>query len=725
MAVDPLLPRSPEYLGEASYNLRIAPLRRAFLVRTGDNDQLLRAVQAASALWGGARCPILPVEEDGSIQPGWIQIAEVMQVSAFVDFTSEESGEGSAWTNDEQRAQWPASPARPLSDGRFWSAHPVVASFRPGEPKEIWLPDADDLLGSVTAGSYGLDEELPLFRSAGFSIASTNSDIALAKAQVWERSALGATLHGEFDTDLHGGLFSSLGLLWVVDDRDSFDDLVRFWNSRAIRPRYQTPRAPSVCTTAAAATGPDFRAEFTDAVAASSRTTPSFIVASLSVSPERLREIAEGFGATEHLDSRFTESLGRSPKADRELSYVVNTDPDEYWLPERKFGAMTGATVRLVRPTVHVGLDSPVAWTPEYVMSGRVTASVTSPAIAGPRIQAVAELYYPNARWNSNSIAITTNNVPTYNFNLAVPTPAEILATALAAKGYRYEISDKGQQIQGVVTMGAVADLFRDRGVTSVIRSLSRQPARDMRQAISRLLETGNVSEETVNRLRTDLLLGHRSSRTMRGLRSIASDHKIDSETIPAAVSALLSSGALEMGLVASCELCSLSAFQPLERVQGAGECSGCGSPAELVSDQQGAPEIHYALNALMQTVSLNGGLAPLAAVAVLESEGYYIVPGADLFTTADDTIAGEVDLIGWCGSSLVAGEAKMSLAQFDSTDWPRELDRAAAIGASEFAAVCLETVPADNAAPLESFASELGIGVRIMDADALLTTPE
>jgi len=53
--------------GPAFLELQVAPYRRGFLVRRGDVGQMRSALLAAATIWGGLRCPILPVEADGSI----------------------------------------------------------------------------------------------------------------------------------------------------------------------------------------------------------------------------------------------------------------------------------------------------------------------------------------------------------------------------------------------------------------------------------------------------------------------------------------------------------------------------------------------------------------------------------------------------------------------------------------------------------------------------------
>src|SRR6202035_3448579 len=95
-----------------------------------------------------------------------------------------------------------------------------------------------------------------------------------------------------------------------------------------------------------------------------------------------------------------------------------------------------------------------------------------------------------------------------------------------------------------------------------------------------------------------------------------------------------------------------------LDQAQPVPRCPGCGADAAYaIDDGTGEPALYYRINTLVQTLSLNGGLAPLAATALLASEGSYVVPGAQILLNGTDT--GEVDLLGWRGETLFAGEAK------------------------------------------------------------------
>ncbi|MFE4001370.1 hypothetical protein ACFX43_21565 [Nocardioides sp. YIM B13467] len=719
MIVDPLLPTPAELLGSGSFQLRIAPRRRAFLVRDGDVDQLRSAFFAAAALWGGARCPILPVTPAGQVQAGFLQIAEALDVVEAVDFTADGAGGASAWTVRDGSALATVA-AKPLADARFWNAHPLVGTYDE-RVREICLPARDSLMALAGAGNYGLDEELPLFREAGFNIIEGCLARTLAIAQLAERTALGATLAFDTDTSIQGGHLASMGVLWLSRDEDSFEDAVWFWNARAVRPRYRHPLPLAVMTTPEVARAPEFASQFLDGLTQSSTTTPTFVIASCTVPDDELAVIARSFGARQHTGSKVSERhIGRQPGSEFSPSFTVNMDPIAYWLAPRSTGIPTSSLVPLQRPTVSMQLRSPREWVPEYLMSGRVTATISSASITGPQKPAVARLYHPHATWSTGGgIRIQTDNVQDYNFSLTLPKPGAVLAASVSERGYEYELSDKGQQIRGALAAPGDVDFYRRRATVDAVALLTAKAGRDLARELKRLREIDDVTLESIERLRVASLLGHRPHRTLADLRSRAAAAGGAADELPAAVEELVARGAASMGLAVDCSLCSLTGFQTLASVTGGARCNGCGSPAHYKKDRLGAPEVHFVLNSLMHTLSLNGGLAPMAATALLTSEGFYVEPGVNLLRNGEQQA--ELDLLAWRDTTCLAGEVKMSADGFDKSDIDRDVELAARAGADTFLAVTIDALSESARGRLEDACRGSKLDLRIIDGPVLL----
>lgn len=714
MTVDPLIPPREEYLGPTTFKVRVAPLRRVLVVQKGDNAQLRQALRAAAAIWGGGRCPILPVNPDGSVDAGWIDLAETLDVSQTVDFTAP-PGKPSAWS--EPSSSFHLTPARPLEDASFWNLHPVAVARPQGEVAEIYLPADDDLASLAGAGAYGLPEEIDLFRRCGYSVIDGAEPSHIAEAQLAGRTAIAATLVGDTDSEIVGGALATVGLLWVVRNPNSFDDIVEFWNLRALRPSFRTPTPASVLVTEEVANSEGFRSAFTQAIRRSSTSDPAFIIASLDISGEDLTEIATNLPAVLHVGPRITENMSRnqSPREDSLLTFTVNTDPAQFWAAPRRNGSLRLEVAQLRRPFTQLSSESPQRWAPEYLMSGRVALTYSSDAIAGPSVDPVAKLYHRDATWSGTSLRIITNNRPDYPFILGLPEPAEVLQSALGAAGARYEQSDKGQQITGIASANPDLGFFRRRSTILTIKALTGTPSRDLVHELRAMREASAVSEKTVDRLIASSTLGRRPSRSATELRPLTRPF---ASSVVTTLEELVTRGAAEMGLVVACPLCSLTDFQPLQTVDRGAKCRGCGSRARFKTGGTGSTEIYYRLSSLMNTLSLNGGLAPLAAHALLAEERAFVEPGANLFK--GDSQVGEVDVLGWRGSSLFAGEAKMSASGFEHADIESDLAKAAQIGADSFVAICLDDMPLSTQKKLGDAASAAGLQVRILDQGEL-----
>ena len=121
-------------------------------------------------------------------------------------------------------------------------------------------------------------------------------------------------------------------------------------------------------------------------------------------------------------------------------------------------------------------------------------------------------------------------------------------------------------------------------------------------------------------------------------------------------------------------------------------------------------------MNSLIRRISANGGLVVLAALAVLTDEGAYCLPGVDLLTP---TGSAELDLLGWAGAELHAGEAKMTHRGF--TDVNRDLRASVLVGADIHLAICLDHMPASKRKLIAEESHRAGLQVRILDAGDLL----
>ncbi|MDT0187912.1 hypothetical protein Q9S36_47770, partial [Microbacterium sp. ARD31] len=355
-----------------------------------------------------------------------------------------------------------------------------------------------------------------------------------------------------------------------------------------------------------------------------------------------------------------------------------------------------------------------------FVYNGYVRAAVSGPSIAGPRTPSVAQLYLHQAAWDGSELAFKTPNATEYRLSLTIPTPSEVLQAAVRDSGHSYEVNDKARQIRGAVNRGDDLGMYRHPTTVAVIQSLTANVGRDLSNQLRRLRESGDVSEESIEALRVASLLGHRPARPLLDLRSLVLERGGLAANLGDVMAELVARGHVEMGFLATCSLCGLNEFQPLTQYSaGTTRCYGCGSPAVLGADIYGSPVVNYRLSTLMQTVSLNGGLVPLAAVALLLEERFYIEPGVDI--SRDGAQVGELDLLGWQGPTLVGGEAKTSAAAVALLDPDAEVAKAAAVGITSYVLCCLEQIDETVSDAFDRAAGERGITFRLLDRPNLL----
>jgi hypothetical protein len=507
----------------------------------------------------------------------------------------------------------------------------------------------------------------------------------------------------------------SIGLLWVSDELDSFEDAVWFWNTRALRPG-SAMAGISLLATLEATADVEVRAAFVAGIAESSTTTPTFVIASRSVDESILRELGESLGATRHESTEWSDRIA-AVQVDAPLTFAENVHLGEFWSNGRTAGAVRVLEQTIRRPTINLNFESPKAWHPKYQMSGRVNIQIASPTITGPQKPSVAQLYLHAASWRDGQLLFETHNQAEYNFTLQIPTAAHILAASCRPAGIDYELSDKGQQIQGALRGEGDLELFRRRSTLSVIEALTPTPSRRLAKELKELSEA--LNERQIDLLQVSQLASQRASKTMDDLRSIVAGLGHATDPIAGTVEELVARGLILMGVQVNCPICSLKDFQALSEVSGAAICAGCRSRAAYEADNVGSPAIHYRLNSLAHRLSLNGGLAPLAATALLISERAFVLPGVNLMN--EEGSAGEADLLGWVGRSLFVGEAKSSAIGFDLSNIAADVRKSASVGADTHVAVCPERLSPDARGQLERACKSQGVQLRLLCGDELL----
>ncbi len=154
----------------------------------------------------------------------------------------------------------------------------------------------------------------------------------------------------------------------------------------------------------------------------------------------------------------------------------------------------------------------------------------------------------------------------------------------------------------------------------------------------------------------------------------------------------LVAAGLASRGWRVDCDLCATQEFEEISAAKSVARCHGCGAHARYAPGAHGEPGLYYKLNALLHRVSLNGGLAILAATALLQQEGGYLLPGVNIMLNGE--AHGDLDILGWRSSLLFAGEAKMTAGGFANQDHQRDVQKSKDVGADQHLVMCLEDLP-------------------------------
>lgn len=256
-------------------------------------------------------------------------------------------------------------------------------------------------------------------------------------------------------------------------------------------------------------------------------------------------------------------------------------------------------------------------------------------------------------------------------------------------------MSDKGREIDGILTACEDLSLFRRPAFHAVTAALTPQASPRIEKALKELAE--RIAKDPEMRAAADELrdITARARAKPPSLNDLAShpavrDQKLERTDVSAVLTDMLAHGLVTWGYERNCDLCGLTGLEPLSSATPVPQCPGCGRDASYTRRDH-EPELHYALSGLLQRVSRNSGLTPLAAAAALRQQGYYVIPGATIIGGTDTP---DTDLLGWNGYHLLAGEAKAAAALFNPDKLTREISEAAGMGATIYLLTCQETLP-------------------------------
>lgn len=681
-------------LTQASVQLAVSPVLYAVALRPDNHEQLRTAISIACRWWGGIRFPWLPLADDGSVRDDAQKLCDVLDVAGIIDLTRSDASE-------------------PVPPGLASLSLTVVA----GDHRPPWAmpvravvtPTAEDLVvaaGEVEGADFdpvallGLGDlgqsERAAWEEAGqaVSVASTGNCVL---PQLTGLTAVGVTAMAVDNFVSTSAFMTSAALVWLLPDNftlaDIARDLVGFWNYRALRLRHRG--TVTILARPSSLRQKETRRRLAEAVSATALSVPMCVFNGLAVNDDDLREAAEALGFRVIAgNGKWTErhyQLGEPP----ELTAVIDHPLAGWWLEDRYTGTSRDILAIAGRPRWQVRIESPLQWRYPEALDGLVSARITSPLITGLPTDTVAALYQEHGRWRSGGVRIFTRATPVYHLSIGMPQPAEVLAAALASCGRRFAVSDKGREIDGLLAASDNPGLFRRPAFHAVTIALTPHPSPRVERALERLAERLAEDPEmatAAGELRDVTARARAKPQTLKELAShpAVREQGLSRKDVSAVLADMVTHGLATWGFERHCSLCGLTEMVPLTAAAAVPQCTGCWRDA-VYTIRDGEPVLHYALGSLLQRVSRNAGLTPLAAAAALRQQGYYIVPGATIPQGDGDR---ETDLLGWKDHRLLAGEAKAAAALFRADDLARDIEWAATIGATTYVITCPELLP-------------------------------
>jgi hypothetical protein len=680
-------------LTQASVNFSVAPVLYAVALRPDDPVQLRTAVGLACEWWGGIRFPWLPLNQDGAVADGAEKLCGVLDVAGIIDLTRPDGREPvSTGLESLGLPVLPASPRLPLAlpvrgAVAAVSADPLVTA---GEMDDAAFDPVSLLgLGGLSAGERAAWQE----KGQPITVAPVGGSLL---PQLSGRTAVGVTAAGA-DQFISGSAFGiSAALVWLLPDAFTLTDVARdlagFWNYRALRLRHRET-VTVLARLSELSRGDDGR-RLAEAVSGTALSTPSCVLNGLAVGDAALRQAAESLGfRVIPVDSSWTERRYR-PEEPVELTAAIDHRLAGWWQRDRWSGAGTDILAVAGPPSWQARIQSPLRWHYPEALGGVVSVRVASPVITGPRTDNVAGLYEQHGRWRDGGVRFRLPALLDYHLEIGMPEPATVLAAALASRGTRYEVSDKGREIGGVLAASDDLGLFRQSAFHAVTAAMTPHPSPRIEKALARIPSqiTADPDVATVAQELRDITARARAKpMTLGDIASHREVHErgLSRQDVSSVLAAMVARGLARWGFERRCDLCGLSELVPLADAAPVPRCTGCGMDAAYVI-RDGEPELHYVLGSLLLRVSRNGGLAPLAGAAAFRQQGWYIVPGADIPAKGER----ETDLLGWKSDKLLTGEAKTAAALFTAENIARDLEWAASIGATSYVLICPQTLP-------------------------------
>ena len=693
-------------IDQARFRVAVLPARAAYLIQAGSRPGLRRAVQSASARWAGVTEPIIPVRKSGQVDDWWLQVVAIAGVDGLVNV---DAGQEAAQLVSEKLSL----PLVQLVDidragiTRF-TVHPsYLLSHLPGRAGTLTISRSDgDLWECVAAGDLDALHEHNMGRRRLVVRRPTAAD-EIGRSEVFRSTLLDATAAQFGELTATDAPSATPTVLWITTP-NSYRDCLEFWNVRAIRPLQVADMPMILLPHRDIDDWVDYGEQFTEALARHEDIEPDVVVHSISVSGDRLDQIASSLGLerSEEQD-RFAGPTSEPPLRSSAYRYRRDIDPRQFVGFGRTYGSVAHSVVPLDRERIVIRVSSPV----DFTGPGLVLASMSSPAFDGlPRRSATATLVEQSAIWSRGDLQIGTRTARAFDFNLSIPSLREATWSLLRDATVAAELSDKGRLAARLEELVLDATLLQD-GVVEVIRQLTTPRPEDL--VIELQPAEGNSDRVRVQRAAGD--------RVARRFLSMGELEGIDEPTATSAVERLVEHSWAERGLRAECDRCGLSDFVPLQERQFLPHCPACGAARHYQSSTSSTLHtLHYRLDTHLDRASGEGIVSHLVALAVLRvghEDSTFVLPGLNITLPDDQDM--EIGLYGIRAGRVISGAVK-PFSELGMTHLERNLTVSARLHADQHVIASGRPISDEALARAEAAAKEIGLEILAIEGTSL-----
>lgn len=703
------LPDGRDYVGPTMVRAAVLPGRAVYLVTDESEKGLRRAVQEACTRWGGMTEPIIPVKQDGEVDPWCEQVVSLSRADSAVNVDVDPE-DAAAVAGKLGLTLVPLADIDATGTAAF-TVHPSavgpeqmpgsIAYVMASEKRQLWeVAGAGDLtdahLESITAGTF---------------YTRRPSDDEVARSQLAGGTLVERTCSQFSEHWARGGPGYAPAVVWVTQP-GSFLDCVYFWNLRVLRPL----RLASLPMLLLPAGRVQHWLHFPDMLAhvlqRPDEFAPDVALSSISVSESELHDTAALLGLQPHEGEPRVGHAWPAPLRTPPYTYRVDLDPRSWQVFERSYGQFTDVDVQLFRDKTTVRFTSPVS----FRAGGRALVHFSGAALEGlPRRTAVAERILRNSSWSNGSLQIASQAVNEYLFQIHVPELPEVTAALLGRVTARHELSaKKGQAGMAWLDQADISPLA-EPGVFAAIRELTTPRSRNLLRELRKLRRDGAVDGELAE------IAAHWGGRSERRYRSTEQLTNLPEGQAAAALERLCAAGWAERGLQIACSACGLPSFVPLQQASGRATCPGCSSPATY--EIGSALTVYYRLNSHLDLLSDQGVLPHLLTVAALQRQGKksHFLPGVDVWFSQDDSDKAEADIFGVRDGQVLCGEVKTSVSEFTTDQIVRDVNLSARLGGDAHILAATDNIPDEVASEAQQLCEAKGLDLIVMGRADLL----